>query len=427
MSKQYFYNDGETQFGPFSLEDISKKPIKKNTPIWYKGLDDWTEAKKLKELDFIFQSDNKNSSFKKYNIIAVIGVIFFIGFFGFLIINNNQSGELKLIRESAYESDTDFDFYVDKFYRDLEFFGLYPVKPKTTIIKLAHLDKVENLTHYHGVSLGFEKDNKIEIYINGSTWIKLTKPMRYWLMYHELAHDVLNVDDLKVIEANEGKLMYPEFSKYEGKSMDDFIESYKTLFRDKSGLSDSKITNEKNKDFVVIKDKNFEKKLIELKLDNKLDGKLNYENAQKITEIDLYVSNIQDLTGIEAMTNLKVLYFSGNPISKVDLSSNINLEELNCGGCELENLDLSNNKKLNRLYCSNNKLKTLVIKNNANITYLDCGNNMIQELNIEKNKNLKTLYCDNNNFDCKALKAKLSAVPVDEDIIDAAEALQLIQ
>ena len=251
--------------------------------------------------------------------------------------------------------------------------------------------------------------------------------MRYWLMYHELAHDVLNVDDLKVIEANEGKLMYPEFSKYEGKSMDDFIESYKTLFRDKSGLSDSKTNNEKNKDFVVIKDENFEKKLIELKLDNKLDGKLTYENAQKITEIDLYVSNIQNLTGIEAMTNLKILHFSGNPISKVDLSSNINLEELNCGGCELENLDLSNNKKLKRLYCSNNKLKILVINNNANITYLDCGNNMIQELNIEKNKKLKTLYCDNNNFDCKALKAKLSAVPLDEDIIDAAEALQLIQ
>ena len=62
----------------------------------------------------------------------------------------------------------------------------------------------------------------------------------------------------------------------------------------------------------------------------------------------------------------------------------------------------------------------------ANITYLDCGNNMIQELNIEKNKNLKTLYCDNNNFDCKALKAKLNAVP-NEDIIDASEALQFIQ
>ena len=332
---------------------------------------------------------------------------FLLDFFGFLIINNNQSGEIKLIRECAYESDTDFDFYVDKFYRDLEFFGLYPVKPKKTIIKLADLDKVENLTHYHGVSLGFEKDDIIEIYINGSTWAKLTKPMRYWLMYHELAHDVLNVEDLKVSEANKGNLMYPELSKYEGKSMDDFIESYKALFRDKSGISEIKINNE-NKDFVVIKDENFEKKLIELKFDNKLDGKLNYENAQKITEIDLYVSNIQDLTGIEAMTNLKVLYFSGNPISKVDLSSNINLEELNCGGCELENLDLSNNKKLKRLYCSNNKLKTLVIENNANINYLDCENNMIEDLDIEKNNNLNTLYCNNNKFDCKTIKAKLN-------------------
>ena len=30
--------------GPFSLEEISKTD-KKNTPIWYKGLDDWTKQK----------------------------------------------------------------------------------------------------------------------------------------------------------------------------------------------------------------------------------------------------------------------------------------------------------------------------------------------------------------------------------------------
>ena len=43
-------------------------------------------------------------------------------------------------------------------------------------------------------------------------------------MYHELVHDILNLDDLDAKTWNEGKLMYPEISSYENKTMDDFIE-----------------------------------------------------------------------------------------------------------------------------------------------------------------------------------------------------------
>jgi len=58
--------------------------------------------------------------------------------------------------------------------------------------------------------------------------------MRYFLMYHELAHDILNVGDLEATSYNEGKLMYPEISSYENKSMDDFIESAHALFEEQS-------------------------------------------------------------------------------------------------------------------------------------------------------------------------------------------------
>jgi hypothetical protein len=56
--------------------------------------------------------------------------------------------------------------------------------------------------------------------------------MRYFLMYHELAHDVLNVDDLEPIPKNNGKLMYPAIANYEHKNMDDFIESSHELFKE---------------------------------------------------------------------------------------------------------------------------------------------------------------------------------------------------
>ncbi len=51
-------------------------------------------------------------------------------------------------------------------------------------------------------------------------------------MYHELAHDILNLDDLDNKPINEGKLMYPEISTYEKKNMDDFIESFHSLFEE---------------------------------------------------------------------------------------------------------------------------------------------------------------------------------------------------
>ena len=92
------------------------------------------------------------------------------------------------------------------------------------------MDEISGLTHYHGISFGSDDDTKIEIYINPTTWEKFNKPMRYALMYHELAHDVLNLGHLKLAESNAVKqLMAPTVA--DGSfTMDEFIESYKALF-----------------------------------------------------------------------------------------------------------------------------------------------------------------------------------------------------
>ncbi|MBX2964629.1 MAG: hypothetical protein KF845_00685 [Cyclobacteriaceae bacterium] len=134
--------------------------------------------------------------------------------------------------ESAYDADEDFDFYIDKFYRDVNAFGLCPKKPSSIIIKFARLDQITNTAHVHAISYGKDNDSLIEIYINPSTWEKFNKPKRYFLMYHELAHDVLNLDDLDDTESNRGKLVYPAISTYERITMDDFIESYHALFEE---------------------------------------------------------------------------------------------------------------------------------------------------------------------------------------------------
>jgi hypothetical protein len=263
--RKYFYTDGVNKFGPYSKEELKTQKISRGTKIWYLGLENWTELSQIKELEELilnippdikpikpsFDEKIKNTELEPISKIIPLaikinkyhlkhwGIAIVLSFFIAFIINNiirNQS-EYNLYKDivaSSYEADEKFDVYIEKFYRDLEFYGIFPKKPKKTIIKFSRLDQLENTTHIHGLSLGSNDDNRIEIYINPSSWKQFSKPMRYYLMYHELSHDILNVKDLEKNISNEGKLMYPEISSYEKKNMDDFIESYQTLFQEQS-------------------------------------------------------------------------------------------------------------------------------------------------------------------------------------------------
>lgn len=263
MSK-YFYLDGIKKTGPFSTHELRNQPISRSTKIWCYGMDNWTKLSEIPELtdvttsfppdlnsnNIIAEGNEGNPAISqlKYNRLSrikapsnkgklLLGVIvvIFISFFVYSSIRNQSDVNLyNEIVANSYESDENFEVYIEKFYRDLQYFGIHPKRPKTTIIKLSKLDQLDNTTHIHGLSFGGNDDDKIEIYINPSTWKSFNKPMRYFLMYHELSHDILNVDDLEATSNNEGKLMYPEISSFENKNMDDFIESAHALFEQHS-------------------------------------------------------------------------------------------------------------------------------------------------------------------------------------------------
>jgi len=59
----YFFHDGNVQHGPFTLEELKEKSIKRETPVWNKDLKDWTRAGDLPELNSIFE--NTPPSFRK--------------------------------------------------------------------------------------------------------------------------------------------------------------------------------------------------------------------------------------------------------------------------------------------------------------------------------------------------------------------------
>jgi len=257
--KKYFYTDGVEKHGPFSFEELKQQRITRETKVWYYGLEHWTKLADLDELKAITNSlppplkntkeivekqaeianemNIKISPSKNRKKLIRGGFIAFVSILALCIIfffiqKQNQYNLYQEIKSSSYEADVDFDFYVEKFYRDIAVYGIFPKKPTTSIIKFAKFDHITDATHIHGISCAINDDDKIEIYINPSTWNSFKKPLRYYLIYHELAHDVLNLDDLANSSENEGKLMFPAIASYEAKTMDEFIESSHALFEE---------------------------------------------------------------------------------------------------------------------------------------------------------------------------------------------------
>ena len=51
----YYYSDGQNQFGPVSLEDLRTK-IDANTLVWHEGMPNWDKASNVEELKAMLKS-----------------------------------------------------------------------------------------------------------------------------------------------------------------------------------------------------------------------------------------------------------------------------------------------------------------------------------------------------------------------------------
>jgi hypothetical protein len=142
--------------------------------------------------------------------------------------NTNSTDFTKI--NYAEEVDSELKPYLDKFLRDLNNFEIIYDIPKTIILKLKNLDKKELTRHSHAISLGFNQNDLVEIYINTDSWNSFNKTQKYYVIYHELCHDILNLDDLIESDRNYGQIMYPKISKYDNLKMNDFITNLNELF-----------------------------------------------------------------------------------------------------------------------------------------------------------------------------------------------------
>ena len=52
----YFIHDGNERQGPFTVDELKQKSIRRDTPVWKKGLTDWTRAGDIAELKSLFEN-----------------------------------------------------------------------------------------------------------------------------------------------------------------------------------------------------------------------------------------------------------------------------------------------------------------------------------------------------------------------------------
>ena len=231
--KDFYYQWNGENNGPYSFNEIVDKKLPQGTYVWYDGLDSWIPIENVP----LFRESYKSGKWWLWKAIGLsIALCAGTVLFGFMFVANSEvetlMAELELknkIDKIAYDDPSvDFQIYLDQFYKDLKYYNYTPEQPDNVIIKFAELNKIPETRNAAGISFGCNKDYCIEIYIDPAVWLIANDAQKFWIMYHELAHDILNLDHVDKTQDNVGQLMYPDIP--ENCNMDDFKKAYHEAF-----------------------------------------------------------------------------------------------------------------------------------------------------------------------------------------------------
>lgn len=130
--KQYYIHDGIAEQGPFTVEELKRKSIQKETLVWYDGLPHWTSAEHVEELQELMKTippplatfnrpitppsakpDGTYSTTSEYQAAVankdskagyiVLGLIILVGIIGWLVYENmNQSETVSQLQQQVY-------------------------------------------------------------------------------------------------------------------------------------------------------------------------------------------------------------------------------------------------------------------------------------------------------------------------------------
>lgn len=155
-----------------------------------------------------------------------------------------------------------------------------------------------------------------------------------------------------------------------------------------------------------IPDNNFETYLENNGMGNGVlnDDSVATANIIGVTNLNVELLNIFDLTGIEDFAALENLTCRSNMLTSLDLSQNTSLISLSCFLNQLTSLNLSQNTNLSWLDCSWNQIGALDVSYNLYFTHIYCSGNNLTSLDLSQNNNLTNLACHDNQLTCLNIK-----------------------
>nr|WP_315026327.1 hypothetical protein [uncultured Chryseobacterium sp.] len=134
-------------------------------------------------------------------------------------------------------------------------------------------------------------------------------------------------------------------------------------------------------------------------IDLNKNQKIEKEEAELVSKLDLMKQNLTNADDIKYFKNLESLSLTINGITKVKLSDFKKLKELYCARNKLVEFEISNMPLLKDLAIGRNELKTVSIINCPNIESINMMDNQINSFDFKPFKKLKYLTIDNNNFE----------------------------
>jgi Leucine-rich repeat (LRR) protein len=134
------------------------------------------------------------------------------------------------------------------------------------------------------------------------------------------------------------------------------------------------------------------------KIDTNNDGEIQVSEALAIKWLNVTLSNIANLSGIESFTNLQYLECGVNQLPSLNVSGLTNLQYLYCNDNQLTSLNVSGLTNLLGLWCEVNQLTSLNLSSLTNLQVLFCFDNQLASLNVSGLTNLHTLSCWNNQL-----------------------------
>lgn len=160
----------------------------------------------------------------------------------------------------------------------------------------------------------------------------------------------------------------------------------------------------------AISDAAFEQALVDLGIDDVVDGSVLTENAEMVTSLVMDNKGITSLQGISDFTMLENLSVNNNQISSLDLSSNTTLKFVFVNNNDLTSINVTGLSILEKLSIPGNNVTLLNISGNTALQLLDIKDNTLGAIdlsNIPNSLQLNTFAVENNPLTCIRVNSEI--------------------